>query len=122
MPLPNLLVKETTEQRALIEWLTFKHIGHFSVPNGFIAGGRNKWAMLAKLKKEGLLKGAPDLILIDRSPKTGQPVAVEMKRVKGGDLSPDQRQVIASMRAAGWIVILAPGAHSAIMQLEREGF
>ena len=78
--------------------------------------------MLSRMKSEGMLKGAPDLILINQPPGSPGPVAIEMKRLKGGALSADQVQVIAQMRNAGWIVIVALGAQQAITALEGLGF
>lgn len=105
-----------------MQWLDLKGIGAFSVPNGFIAGGRNKWGMLNKLRAEGMKKGAPDLILTDCAPKDGRPVAIEMKRATGGSLSGEQIEMIARMRRGGWHVLLAPGVHMAIAQLESLGY
>jgi len=113
---------ESVDQRALVEWMDLKGIRYFSVPNGFIAGGMNKWAMLARLRAEGMKAGAPDLILVDRANTDGMPVAVEMKRLRGGQLSPEQVAMLAAMRTAGWHIIIAPGLQSAITQLEELGF
>lgn len=105
-----------------MQWCRFRRIGIFSVPNGFIAGGRSKHAGIQKLKNEGMLKGAPDLILMNRCPKSGRPIAIEMKRKRGGELSPEQEQVIAQMRLAGWIVIVAEGYDHARRALISLGF
>lgn len=112
--------RETTEQQIICQWLTWNQISFMSIPNGAVIGGRNKWALIQKLKNEGMLPGAPDLILIERSPE-GYQVAIEMKR-KGGKLSDDQVDVIRRMRIAGWIVIVAEGADDAIVQLKQIGF
>ena len=110
---------ETQEQRLLVDWLRIRRVRFFSVPNGAVLGGRNRFALLAKLRAEGLLTGAPDLVLIDRAPTTGRPVAVEMKRRVGALLSNDQIRVHTLMRAAGWDVIVGWGAESAISQRAR---
>lgn len=113
---------ETHEQRCLVDWLRLRRVKFFSVPNGAVLGGRNRYALLGRLRAEGLLPGAPDLVLIDRAPTTGRPVAVEMKRRVGGELSRDQRAVHNAMRAAGWDVVVAWGYESATNQLTELGY
>lgn len=114
--------RETDETRALVGWLRIRGIRHFAVPNGMPVGGRNPAATIGRLKAEGLLPGAPDLVLIDLAPATLQPVAVEMKRRGGGRLSAAQRKVIESMEEAGWIVIVAHGVLDAITELQMVGY
>lgn len=114
--------KESWEQAAFVQWLRRKGISFFSVPNGFIAGGRNKWGVLAKMKREGMTNGAPDLVIIPRSPRLGSHVVVEMKRVRGGKLSDAQVEIIKQMRDCGWVVIVAAGCGNAITEMEAQGF
>jgi hypothetical protein len=111
---------ESDEQRELVDILRARDIGCFSVPNGAILGGRNKWGLLTKLRAEGMLAGAPDVILMDRAPD-GRPIAVEMKRRRGGSVTPEQRAVHAVMKARGWVVVVARGAEDAIEQLRNIG-
>lgn len=106
----------------MVEWCRVRRIRLFSVPNGFFASGRNRYAVVQKFKNEGMLPGAPDLVLIDRAPKTGRPVAIEMKRCGGGKLSHDQCEIIEQMRHAGWVVIIAHGAVQAIHALQALGY
>lgn len=114
--------KESGEQKVVVDWLRLKGIGVFSVPNGAVIGGHNKWALVNKLKNEGLLPGAPDLVLINRSPAGYLPVAIEMKRARGGVLSDDQKTVIRQLQLAGWVVLVPEGAADAIAKLEAMGF
>lgn len=92
---------EHAEQVIVVEWLRARGCLVFSVPNGAILGGRNKWALLGKLKKEGLLPGAPDLIVA--SPVA---IAIEMKRGPNDKPSDEQLEVHDKMRAAGWPVVV----------------
>ena len=103
---------ETKEQQALVDILRLCGVECFSVPNGAIIGGRNRFAQLKKLKREGMLSGAPDLVLMDRLPD-GRPVAVEMKRKKGSVISDEQRVVLLQLVGCGWAVVLAKGAGDA---------
>jgi hypothetical protein len=124
---------EHQEQCWLAEWLRRKKIPFFSVPNAQQSGpGR-----LGRLKKEGLLPGAPDLVLIQTQecedmlcPSTGwaegwyehqHPVAVEMKTVNG-KRSAAQREVHQTMRRSGWVVLVCYGFDDAKAQLEGLGF
>jgi len=111
---------ETKEQQALVETLRAFGVECFSVPNGAIVGGRNRFGQLAKLKREGMLAGAPDLVLMDRLPD-GRPVAIEMKRQKGSVISDEQRVVLLRMVSCGWAVVLAKGADDALVQLKKLG-
>lgn len=120
--LKNRRSKEATEQQVLCGWLRAKRIGFFSVPNGAIIGGQNKWAQIQKLKNEGLTPGAPDLVLMDLCPLTDQPVAIEMKRTRGGKISVHQEEVIGRMRTEGWIVLDPKGYGEAIKMLVEIGF
>lgn len=113
---------ETSEQRTLVAWMRLRGIRHFSVPNGTILGGRNKWGLLGKLKAEGMLPGAPDLVLIDPSPRTGEVVCIEMKRRKTGKLSKSQEAVLSDLYEAGWCVIVAAGAKEAMRELLELGY
>jgi hypothetical protein len=69
------------------------------------------------MKNEGLLPGAPDLIVMKLAPD-GRPVAIEMKRDRYGKLSEHQLTVIPQMRDEGWIVVVPSGAMDAIRQLD----
>lgn len=118
---------ETSEQQIIVAWLRMRQIRFFSVPNGAVLGGQNRFALLAKLKSEGLLPGAPDLVLIDPAPIDGKHVVVEMKRQagkRGGrvGLSDEQRLVIPWFEAAMWHYVLARGAESGLHQLRKLGY
>jgi hypothetical protein len=79
-----------------------------AIPNG---GWRNK-AQAALLKRAGVLRGAPDL-LIALVRKEWPGLFIEMKRVKGGAVSPDQKIVHQALRSAGYKVEVAQGADMA---------
>lgn len=115
-----LMPSESSEQQALVDALRLLGVGCFAVPNGAVLGGRNRFAQLAKLKREGLLSGAPDLVLMDRLPD-GRPVVVEMKRRKGGVTSDAQRAVLLQLVEHDWAVVLARGASDALGQLKKLG-
>jgi hypothetical protein len=107
---------ETDAQKIVVDWLRHRGLQCFSVPNGAQLGGHNKWGQLAKLKNEGLLPGAPDLVLMRRAPD-GRPACLEMKRKTGSKVSDAQKHVAQKLRDAGWVVLVARGADDAIEQL-----
>ena len=68
---------------------------------------------MARLKKQGLVPGIPDLVCLEYR------FLLEMKRAVGGRLSDDQVAIHEYLRGIGWDVIIAAGAESA-MRLTRE--
>lgn len=111
---------EHQEQCKLCDWLNRRGIPHFAVPNGARLGGRNRARQMVRLKAEGLLPGAPDLVIIRQSGTAPcwVPIAIELKKIGGDKPKPHQLAVHEIMRANGWIVIVAYGAADAIKQLE----
>lgn len=69
-----------------VQWFRREYTGVliFAIPNG---GVRGKIAA-AKLKAEGVVRGIPDLYVPEWK------LWIEMKRVKGGRLSQDQRDIL----------------------------
>lgn len=135
-PLPT----ESQEQCAVISWwaLYCKTKGlHenllFMVPNGSVLAGdaRGRAIQMARLKREGLRKGAPDLMLA--TPKFDCPringkflvnlakppvtlffgLFVEMKRI-GEKARPEQIVFADMLRRQGYSVVIAQGADEAI--------
>jgi hypothetical protein len=81
----------------------------FSIPNG---GKRNK-IVAAKLKREGVKAGIPDLMLpYARGGWHG--LFIEMKRIKGGSVSKIQGERIAFLRGQNYQVKICKGAAEAI--------
>ena len=75
----------------------------FSIPNG----GRRAISVAKRLKAEGLTPGIPDLYC----PRLK--LWVEMKRTKGGKLSPEQEKMIDYLLRIGDNVIVGYGAEDA---------
>jgi hypothetical protein len=85
-----------------------------------------------KLKKQGYLKGVPDLLICKPTKEawiytdTGRTIypysyiglAIEMKVGKGGVVSDDQKRVMAQFEREGWKVLVAHGADEAIKAIE----
>jgi len=89
----------------------------FAVPNG---GKRDKAAQV-RAKREGIQRGVPDLNI--PHPYAGWPGAVvEMKRVRKGVVSADQRKWLDWYDSIGWLTIVGQGAVDALQQLADAGY
>jgi hypothetical protein len=110
----NTFPSEHAEQCAVATWLRGRGIAFFAVPNGAKMGP----AECAKMKREGMSPGVPDLFVLDM----GLRLVVEMKRRDGGVVSKDQRAWLDHLTSQGWDVMVAYGAEEAITWLrERLG-
>lgn len=80
----------------------------YAVPNG---GDRHP-AVAAKMKAEGVKKGVPDLCLC--LPRGGyHGLFVELKRQKGGVVSPEQKAWLQALNAIGYRAEVCKGAAEA---------
>ena len=101
---------EHEEQREFVRWFRqgYKGIRIFAIPNG----GQRSMAAAARLKVEGVSPGVPDLFIPEWR------LWVEMKRSKGGTLSPEQRDWIAYLDDCGYQCIVGRGFEDAKRQIE----
>ena len=103
---------EHAEQVALVRWFDLQHKdlrGRLvAIPNG---GDRHP-AVAAKLKAEGVRKGYPDLqLLVPASGYHG--LLIELKRVKGGRVEPEQADWLEWLAAQGYRAEVCRGADQA---------
>lgn len=109
-------LSEEQVQRAVVAHLERRGVVglvFFAVPNG---GGRSR-VDAAVLLATGLKRGAPDLMAFHN----GRTFALELKRAKGGRLSPEQVAMHGSLAAAGVHVAVAAGLDHALEQLAKWG-
>ena len=101
---------EHHEQALLVQWVrrTYPGVLIHSIPNG---GHRSKLTAAA-LKVEGTVAGIPDLFI------PAWKLWIEMKRTKGGVVSPDQKNIIAYLESVGYQVIVGKGFLHAKEQIE----
>ena len=106
----EIIPSEHFEQREVVSWFRKKYRGVriFAIPNG----GFRARSTAAKLKAEGVSRGVPDLFVPECN------LWVEMKRVKGGRLSPEQRDWIEYLRKVGNTVLVCHGAEDAKNQID----
>ena len=100
---------EDHEQMLLVQWFrrTYMGVRIFAIPNG----GHRHPAVAAKLKATGTSSGVPDLFV------PAWRLWVEMKRSKGGSLSPEQKDWIEYLEGVGYWVIVGKGADHAKQQI-----
>jgi hypothetical protein len=112
----EVVMSESTEQQAVIQWFRYQHPNYrlISIPNGQMVGGRNKFALLAKYKAEGMTNGVSDLFLcVSRRGYHG--LWLEMKDMGKGEksLSKDQQLWLADMHEQGYRAEWAAGFEQA---------
>ena len=102
MRLTVSLPSEHQEQAGFVQWFRARwpRVLIFAIPNG----GKRNLSTARNLKMEGVVPGVPDLYI----PAWG--IWVEMKRQKGGRLSPDQEEMINYLESIGHDVIVGYGA------------
>lgn len=112
-----VVFSEHTEQKIIVEALRASGICFAAIPNG----GKRAKGTARKLKLEGLAPGMPDLLIFD--PVAGfVGCALEMKRSKGGRLSPVQKKWLKNLEARNWHCIVGFGADDAIQKLRGVGY
>ena len=100
---------EHSEQVGFINWFRAKYsqVLILAIPNG----EKRAISVAKRLKMEGVVRGVPDLFV------PAWNLWIEMKRVSGGKLSPDQKQMIEYLEGARHTVIVAKGATDASQQV-----
>lgn len=102
---------EHEEQREYVRWFrkSYPDVRIMAIPNG----GARSQATAGRLKAEGVSPGVPDLFI----PAWG--LWVEMKRTKGGRVSPEQKDWHQYLASCGYRVIIGHGQTDAIKQTQQ---
>ena len=92
---------EDDEQIAFVKWFrnVYPDVLIWSTPNG---GHRNKSVAL-KMKLTGQTPGVPDLFIPEWR------LFIEMKRQKGGTVSPEQKAIMAELVRVGYVCQVCNG-------------
>ena len=107
---------EHEEQKNLFTWFRMRHTGMlmYAIPNG----GARSSITGARLRDEGVLAGVPDIFLL--CPSGGKHgLYIEMKRQKGGRVSPAQKAVMQALRMQGYEVAVCHGWQEARDYIEQ---
>ena len=107
---------EAEEQEELVKILRRCGIVHFAVPNG----GYRRTVEAARLKRQGVVSGIPDLVLPGQDSRW-RCLAIEMKRQKGGEVSEEQQEQHVRLKACGWRILVCYGCADAVRQLRELG-
>ncbi len=113
----NTTPLEKEEQINFVQYCELNNIKVISTQNGFKMPKQNfNWAAYANtLKRMGMSKGFPDLIILEQNKsKTHEVLFIEMKRQKGGVLHDEQKEWIKKLDEAGYCVGVGKGCESAI--------
>ena len=114
MTAKNTTPRESWEQQSLVAELQRLEPGILMEINP-AAGMKLDKRMAATVKTLGYQAGTLDIFLPEYH------IYIELKRQKGGSLSPEQKTRIPRLEAAGYRVIVAKGAVDAINQLGKLG-
>ena len=113
---------EAEEQIQFVEYCKIRGIRAVSTQNGFKMpkAGFNFAAYSKKLKKMGLSKGFPDLIVLKKCKSNKHHcLFIEMKRQKGGRLSKEQKGWVNWLDENGYAVGIAKGYEAAVKILNK---
>ena len=73
------------------------------------------WGTKMKNKRMGVTKGIPDFIIVTKKAL----VFIEMKRVKGGVISPEQKSWIESLKKVGQVAEITKGFDEAKIVIDK---
>jgi hypothetical protein len=110
-------MKHTSMTEAKIQNEVCKYlddIGSFytSTANGARMSGRE----MAKLKRQGLKRGVPDILIFDHNLKYFG-LAIELK-TEDGNLKPEQKEFLFNLTTRGWKAIVCYGYDEAIKEIK----
>ena len=102
---PEHIPTEHEEQRTFVQWFRrkFPDVRIMAIPNG----GARSPSVACRLKAEGVARGVPDLFV------PAWRVWIEMKRINGGRVSPEQQSWKSYLEKEGYIVLICAGCEQA---------
>lgn len=106
---------EKEEQQKLCKWLKTNKIKHWA--NGLGVKLDYDVKYIASLRSQGHYKGIPDVTVL--LPK-GSAIFIELKRIKGGVVTPEQKKWIKDLQDLGYPAKVCYGADEAIDFVKEE--
>lgn len=108
------IISESSIQCNYLKWLNFQHPEVFSVTSSFPNGGVREPRYGARLKREGMKKGFPDLGIFSPCGEY-HGMFIEFKSEKG-KLSPEQKEVLSKLQNKGYNCVICKSLDDAINQ------
>lgn len=115
-----IIPSEDEEQKAVFEWAALYEYRYpclkmlYAIPNG----GKRDIKTAKNLKKTGVKKGVPDICL--PFPNGGyHGLYIELKRVKEGVLSPEQKNYLEYLNKVGYKAVRCKGWVEAVKEISR---
>lgn len=112
--------EEDAVQQVVARYLDLAGVLYCHVPNG----GYRHPATAARLRSQGVKAGVPDIMVYDAPPRVPGTVgaAMELKRTKGGRVSPAQQAWLRGLANAGWATAVCHGVDEALAMLRDWGY
>ncbi len=108
---------EEKEQEAIFKWIRSNQIREpkLQLAYGTLNGVRLVPKLRGKVKKQGNRAGVPDIVLPAKSFDGEYPgLYIELKRVKGGKVSKEQKTYLEMLREQGFRAVVCKGHQAAI--------
>ncbi len=107
---PDYIPTEHEEQRTFVQWFRrkFPDVRIMAIPNG----GARSPSVACRLKAEGVARGVPDLFI------PAWRVWIEMKRINGGRVSPEQQSWKSYLEREGYTVLICAGCEAAQKEVD----
>lgn len=115
----RLYPTELQEQIAIFSWANTQLDKYplLRYMNASLNGVRLTIGQATIAKRSGLLKGYPDIFLPLRN-KEYSGLFIELKRVKGGVVSPEQKDFLSFLNSQGFKAVVCRGSKEAIETIE----
>ena len=111
----NKIPLESEEQEKVFSWINSnkKKYPELALAHASLNGVKLSPGAAVKAKRQGMVAGVPDIFLpIDTADYNG--LFIELKRKKGGKISPEQKAFLAALQAQCFNVKICFGAEEAI--------
>ncbi len=108
---------ESQEHLKLSTWMDYQRIFYVHIPNELIRGEKQA----KKYTQLGVKAGAPDFLIFDTMEQDCNGIALELKRIKGGRVSPKQKEFLQKLEQNNWLTLICKGADEAIQKLKDLG-
>ena len=114
-------VSEYEEAKNFHQWLSIKDIKHSAIPNE-TGGSPEAKRRAIRMKRQGTSRGVPDYLMLIAPEQSkdgeGYCLFIELKRLKGGKVSPEQQSWLDALNQTPVHAYLAKGCDAAIKIVE----